>query len=137
MEDNMPENKKDEEQEKGFVVRDKRFGAKKEVEGESQGKEGEKMDQSIKKDKEQEAPLPEISFINLIFSLSTSVLIQLGEIQDPVTQQLAKNLPLAKQTIDLIGMLKEKTKGNLTTDEEKALENILYDLRIRYVKFAG
>lgn len=133
----MSENKKDEEQEKGFVVKDKRFSAKKEAEGESQVKEGETIEESIKKDKQQETPLPEISFVNLIFSLSTSALIQLGEIQDPITQQLAKNLPLAKQTIDLIGMLKEKTKGNLPTDEEKVLENILYDLRIRYVKATG
>ncbi len=137
MEDDMSENKKDEEQEKGFVVKDKRFSAKKEAEGESQVKEGETIEESIKKDKQQETPLPEISFVNLIFSLSTSALIQLGEIQDPITQQLAKNLPLAKQTIDLIGMLKEKTKGNLPTDEEKVLENILYDLRIRYVKATG
>jgi hypothetical protein len=48
-----------------------------------------------------------------------------------------KNLPLAKQTIDLIGMLKEKTKGNLTSDEEKLMENMLYDLKMRYVKAAG
>jgi hypothetical protein len=61
----------------------------------------------------------------------------LGEIQDPVTQQLAKNLPLAKQTIDLIGMLKEKTKGNLNPEEEKFIEHILYDLRMRYIKAAG
>jgi len=133
----MPENKKDEEQEKGFVVKDKRFSAMKEAEGESQVKEGERIEESIKKDKQQETPLPEISFINLIFSLSTSVLIQLGEIQDPITQQLAKNLPLAKQTIDLIGMLEEKTRGNLTSDEGKILENILYDLRMRYVKATG
>ena len=69
--------------------------------------------------------------------MSTSVLIQLGEIEDPINQQSAKNLPLAKQTIDLIGMLKEKTKGNLTPDEEKVVENILYDLRMRYVKALG
>ncbi len=133
----MPENKKDEEQEKSFVVKDKRFSARKEAEGESQVKEGERIEESIKEDKQQETPLPEISFINLIFSLSTSVLIQLGEIQDPITQQLAKNLPLAKQTIDLIGMLEEKTRGNLTSDEGKILENILYDLRMRYVKATG
>jgi len=133
----MPENKKDEEQEKGFVVKDKRFSAMKEAEGESQVKEGERIEESIKEDKQQETPLPEISFINLIFSLSTSVLIQLGEIQDSITQQLAKNLPLAKQTIDLIGMLEEKTRGNLTSDEGKILENILYDLRMRYVKATG
>ncbi len=130
----MAEDKKDEEQEKGFVVKDKRFSAKKEAEGEAKDKEGDRVDESTKKSIEQEAPLPEISFVNLIFSLSTSALIQLGEIQDPITRQSAKNLPLAKQTIDLIGMLKEKTKGNLTTEEEKMLENILYDLRIRYVK---
>jgi hypothetical protein len=100
-------------------------------------KEGGRIEEPPKEDTKQEIPLPEISFINLIFSLSTSVLIQLGEIQDPVTQQLAKNLPLAKQTIDLIGMLKEKTKGNLTSDEEKLLENILYDLRMRYVRATG
>lgn len=133
----MGEDKKDEGQEKGFVVKDKRFSARKEAEGESQVKEGGRIEEPPKEDTKQEIPLPEISFINLIFSLSTSVLIQLGEIQDPVTQQLAKNLPLAKQTIDLIGMLKEKTKGNLTSDEEKLLENILYDLRMRYVKATG
>ncbi len=133
----MAEDKKEEEQEKGFVVKDKRFSARKEAEGKSQVKEGESVEEPPKEDMKQEAPLPEISFFNLIFSLSTSALVQLGEIQDPVTQQLAKNLPLAKQTIDLIGMLKEKTKGNLTSDEEKVLENILYDLRIRYVKATG
>ena len=133
----MPENKKDEGEEKGFVVKDKRFSARKEEEGESQVREEGKIEEPLKEDIRQEVPLPEISFINLIFSLSTSVLIQLGEIQDPVTQQLAKNLPLAKQTIDLIGMLQEKTKGNLTSDEEKLLENILYDLRMRYVKATG
>ncbi len=130
----MAEDKKEEGQEKGFVVKDKRFSARKEAEGESQVKEGGRIEEPPKEDTKQEIPLPEISFINLIFSLSTSVLIQLGEIQDPVTQQLAKNLPLAKQTIDLVGMLKEKTKGNLTSDEEKLLENILYDLRMRYVR---
>ena len=133
----MTEDKKDEGQEKGFVVRDKRFSARKEAEGESQVKEGGRIEEPSKEDMKQEVPLPEISFINLIFSLSTSVLIQLGEIQDPVTQQLAKNLPLAKQTIDLIGMLKEKTKGNLNPEEEKFIEHILYDLRMRYIKAAG
>ncbi len=134
----MVEGKKNEEQEKGFVVKDKRFTAKKEKPEEKfETKEGARIEEPPREDVKQEGPLPEISFINLIFSLSTSVLIQLGEIQDPVNQQLAKNLPLAKQTIDLIGMLQEKTKGNLTPDEEKAVENILYDLRLRYVKAIG
>jgi hypothetical protein len=75
--------------------------------------------------------------MNFMLSLSTSALIQLGEIPDPITKQPVKELTLAKQTIDLIGMLQEKTKGNLTPEEEKMLEYILYDLRMRYVKAAG
>jgi hypothetical protein len=130
----MEEEKKEEVQGKGFVIKDKRFSAKKESEGESQAKGEEGKEGPPKEDVRQELPLPEISFTNLIISLSTSALIQLGEIQDPLTQQSAKNVPLAKQTIDLIGMLKEKTKGNLTSDEEKVVQNILYDLRMRYVK---
>ena len=126
----MGNNKKDEEQEKGFVVRDKRFSAKREGEEEPEAKEEEKSE-------EREIPLPEINFTNFLFSLSTSALIQLGEIQDPLTQKTSKNLPLAKQTIDLIGMLREKTKGNLSPEEENFLDSILYDLRMRYVKAAG
>jgi len=134
----MGEAKNNEEMEKGFVVKDRRFSAKKEAEGESQIKEEEKREE-VKKGEtpRQEIPLPEINFINFIFSLSTSALIQLGEIQDPLTQQQVKDLPLAKQTIDLIGMLREKTKGNLTPDEEKLIETVLYDLRMRYVKATG
>ena len=134
----MGNDKKDHEQETGFVVRDKRFSAKKEGEGESKAKEEEKREESPREDIFwKEIPLPEINFTNFLFSLSTSALIQLEEIQDPITQKLSKNLPLAKQTIDLIGMLKEKTKGNLTPEEERFVDNILYDLRMRYIKAAG
>jgi hypothetical protein len=135
----MADNKGNEEQEKGFVVKDRRFTAKKQEEEPAQpdttqlnGEKGEDAphDESVG----QETPPPEITFASLLFSLSTSALIQLGEIQDPMSKQTAKNLPLAKQTIDLIGMLKEKTKGNLTSDEEKLMENMLYDLKLRYVK---
>ena len=135
LEDIMGSDKEKTEQEKSFTVRDKRFSAQKEGEGDSKVKEekkGEEFDAGGSPD--QEAVLPEINFINFLFSISTSALIQLGEIQDPVSQQSAKNLPLAKQTIDLIGMLKEKTKGNLTPEEAKLIENILFDLRMRYIK---
>ena len=126
-----------EEKEKGFVIKDKRFSAKQEGEETSQPKEEMKQEVQGEEKMEQEAPLPEITFTSLVFSLSTSALIQLGEIQDPASKQSGKNLPLAKQTIDLIGMLKEKTKGNLTSDEEKLLDNLLYDLKMRYVKAIG
>jgi hypothetical protein len=134
----MGNDKKNEEQEKGFIIKDKRFSAKKEDEQESKIKKEAKTEEPVGEDAStQEGPLPEIDFTHFIFSLSTSALIQMGEIQDPFAQKLVKNLPLAKQTIDLIGMLQEKTKGNLTPDEQKVMEYVLYDLRMRYVKSVG
>jgi len=133
----MVDDKRDQEQEKSFVVKDKRFSAKKEEKVESQIKEEGKTGEALREEtSSQKGPLPEIDFNSFIFSLSTSVLIQLGEIEDPFTQKLVKNLPLAKQTIDLIGMLKEKTKGNLSPEEDKVIDYVLYDLRMRYVKTA-
>ncbi len=134
----MENNKKEKDQEKTFVVRDKRFSATKEEKEEHQAKQEAKTEEPAQGEASaKEEVLPDIDFNSFIFSVSTSALIQLGEIEDPFTQKPAKNLPLAKQTIDLIGMLKEKTKGNLTPQEEKVIENILYDLRMRYIKAAG
>ena len=65
------------------------------------------------------------------------MLVHLGVMDDPSTGEKVKNLPLAKQTIDILGMLEEKTKGNLVEDEEKMLKNILYDLRMIYIKEKG
>jgi len=132
----MADEKRNEEKEKSFVVRDKRFTAQKEEEKVSPGNE--KMEEPLREEVSgEEVPLPEINFTSFIFSLSTSALIQLGEIEDPFTQKQSKNLPIAKQTIDLIGMLREKTKGNLPSEEGNFLDNVLFDLRMRYVKAAG
>lgn len=133
----MANDRKGEEQDKGFVIRDKRFSAPKEEKESRVNEEGETRETSKEEVSPEEGPLPEIDFKNFILSLSTSALIQLGEIQDPFTQKVTKNLPLAKQTIDLIGMLKEKTKGNLSSEEGKIVEYVLYDLRMKYVKAAG
>ncbi len=134
----MENDKRDEEQEKGFVVRDKRFSAAKEEKVEPKINEEAKTEGAPEENiSAPEGPLAEIDFTNFMLSLSTSALIQLGEIQDPFTKESTKNLPLAKQTIDLIGMLKEKTKGNLSPEEQKVVEYVLYDLRMRYVKAAG
>jgi len=133
----MERDKDEKNQEKSFTVRDKRFSATKEEKERQAPGEGKTQETGREADSAKEEALPEIDFNSFIFSLSTSALIQLGEIEDPFTQKLGKNLPLAKQTIDLIGMLKEKTKGNLTSQEERVIENILYDLRMRYVKAAA
>ena len=82
---------------------------------------------------QEQIPLPEVNFATFVFSLSTSALMNLGELPDPQTRQVTKNLPLAKQTIDILGMLKEKTKGNLDGEEENLLSNLLYELRMKYV----
>jgi PBP1b-binding outer membrane lipoprotein LpoB len=81
--------------------------------------------------------LPALNFATFIFSLNSSALVQLGMIEDPMTSQKIKNLPLAKQTIDILSMLEEKTRGNLEADEAAMLKNVLYDLRILYVKEKG
>lgn len=136
----MAEEKRNEEREKekGFTVKDRRFTAQKDEERSAPREE--KKERPTEEPIEEEAPrgpLPEISFTSFIFSLSTSALIQLGEVEDPISKKQAKNLPLAKQTIDLIGLLKEKTKGNLTLEEERFLDQILFDLRMRYVRAVG
>lgn len=78
--------------------------------------------------------MPEIDFATFILSLSHSALVNLGEAPDPDTQQIAVSLPIAKQNIDLLGLLEDKTKGNLTGDEERLLAQVLFDLRMRYVE---
>ncbi len=78
-----------------------------------------------------------ITFSTFILSLNTAALVHLGELPDPVTKKKQVNLTLAKQTIDTLEMLKEKTKGNLTIEEEKLLQSILYELKLKYVKLAG
>lgn len=79
-------------------------------------------------------PLPPVDFQTFVISLGSSALLQLGEIEDPTTGEKQKDLVLAKHTIDLLSMLQAKTKGNLTAPEEKLLESLLYDLRLRFVE---
>ena len=80
------------------------------------------------------APLPEVNFSSFLLSLSSSTLLHLGEIADPQSGEKKKDLALAKQSIDIIVLLKDKTKGNLTQEEEKLLDHLLYDLRMRFVE---
>ena len=77
--------------------------------------------------------LYEFGFSTFILSLSTSVLVHLGELPDPITNKKEVNLHLAKQTISIIEMLKDKTKGNLTSEEETLIDSVLYDVRLKYL----
>lgn len=86
---------------------------------------------------EERQTLPEITFPSFIFSLSSTAFVSLGAVPNPETGQMEKNLPLAKQTIDLLGLLREKTRNNLTPEEDNLFDHLLYDLRMAYVREVG
>ena len=122
----------------GFTVRDRRAF---DSEGEVKESAKAEKEEDKKKDKDREekkergaAPLPEVNFSSFLLSLSSSILLHLGEIADPQSGEKKKDLALAKQSIDIISLLKDKTRGNLTEEEEKLLDHLLYDLRMRFVK---
>lgn len=109
--------------ERGFIVVDKRASA----EGEAASAAG----------AEPEAPrgLPRPDFAALVISLGHSALFHLGLVPDPQTgRHGARDVALARQTIDTVEMLEEKTRGNLTPDEARLLEDLLYDLRRRFLE---
>ncbi len=78
--------------------------------------------------------LPAVDFHTFVLSLGSSALLHLGELEHPDVGAPQKDLPLAKHTIDILAMLEEKTRGNLTPAEEKLIGSLLYDLRLRYVE---
>ncbi|MEZ4373438.1 MAG: DUF1844 domain-containing protein [Polyangiaceae bacterium] len=78
--------------------------------------------------------LPAIDFATFVLSLSHSALVHLGDAEDPSTGRRERNLPMARQTIDLLGLLQDKTRGNLDGGEERVLEQALIDLRLRFVE---
>jgi hypothetical protein len=129
------------EDKKGFTIRDKRASTQADETEKGEGPKAEaassREGRKAEEEKRERTPeLPEVDFSSFILSLSTSVLVHLGEVPDPMTQKPDRHLPLAKQTIDLLGMLKEKTQGNLTPDEEKLIDHLLADLRWRYIREA-
>lgn len=148
----------EEQEKKGFVVRDRRRIVLDEADKEEKGRESteastepprteafqaadrEKVEPGAARSEEEgktARPYPQVTFSTFVFSLSSSALVHLGEVPDPSTQKVEKDLPLAKQIIDTLAMLQEKTKGNLDKDEEQLLQTVLYDLRLRFVKQSG
>ena len=107
--------------ERGFIVVDKR------------GSETEESQSGRSAEAPRELPKPD--FAALAISLAHSALYHLGLVPDPQTGQKGqRDVALARQTIDTIEMLEEKTRGNLTPDEARLLEDLLYDLRMRFVE---
>jgi len=140
-----------EPEDKGYTVEDRRYlhlseaekaklrekGGTKEAAAETAFQEASQKAAAEADKTAQEVPLPEITFSSLIFSLSSSAFVNLGAIPDPNTGKVEKNLPLVKQTIDLLVLLREKTRNNLTQEEETLFDHLLYDLRMSYVREVG
>ncbi len=77
--------------------------------------------------------ITEVQFINLVSALAASAMQQLGKLVSPITGKTEINLLGAKSTIDLLAMLREKTKGNLNADEEQLLRSTIANLQLNYV----
>jgi hypothetical protein len=128
---------------KGFTVQDRRrFSPETGEAREDSSDRGDAPQSQAEAEQERtEAPaaesqesLPAINFSTFVISLSTQALMHLGEIADPQSGKISREIPVAKQLIDIIAMLRDKTKGNLDAGEDGLIENILYDLRMRYVE---
>ena len=128
----------DQDNDQSFRVTDKRSSARQDTDttppSPSETETHESFTQAAEPSMESEAMLfPEASFMTLIFSLYTHAQITLGVIPDPMTQQMYKDLEQAKYNIDLLDVLKAKTLGNLTQEEEQTLEQMLYEVRMAYI----
>ena len=132
----MEEKKKD----SGFVVKDKRyFGESAEEKPPEAAATAADDEQQEPKESSQSAPdarmnYPAVNFTNFVLSLSTSAFFHFGDFAETEGGTPQKNLPAAKQTIDILDMLHEKTKGNLDKNESGLIEGVLYELKMRYVK---
>ena len=124
------------EEEQGFVIRDKRGRGDESSASESSRPAA----SSPAPDPMHEAghePHPPVTFASFVFSLSTSALMLMGEQLDPRQGKIPVNLPQAKEIIDILSVLEAKTKGNLDTDEQGMLTDMLYALRMKYVDLAS
>jgi hypothetical protein len=76
----------------------------------------------------------QVDFTAFLFGLASTVMIHLGSTPHPETGKVKRDLSLARETLDLLGMLREKTRGNLNVDEERVFEKLLADLRLQFVE---
>ena len=130
----------------GFTIKDKRSSKQSEEEAkasdESQKKEPAAKEETPSKEEpsaKEEPPAQaegqdfELNFSTFVLSLSSSAFYHLRDIPDPMTGKKEENLPAVKQTIDILIMLQEKTKNNLDAEEAKLMEQLVYELQMKYV----
>lgn len=130
-----------EQEEQGFRVTDKRSFRDDDQAGapESSAKAEEKPadEQPLNKEEkplsEEEPPRPSIDFPSYILSYYTQGLVLLGEVPNPYTNKKEEDVEAVRHTIEILSMLDQKTKGNLTSEEAQLLENVLYELRMKFM----
>lgn len=122
------------EQEQGFVVRDRRTsgGSDAVPQPAAQAQQTPSQSTSAAEAPHEDHPRS-VTFSSFIISLGSSSLMLMGEQLDPRQAALPVNLPQAKEIIDLLSVLEEKTKDNLTAEEQTVLRDMLYALRMKYV----
>ena len=118
----------------GFVIKDKRSSQISEDDATFQDEqETNNQEKQTDSSKEKETEPFQVDFSTFIMSLTSSAFYHLGDMPDPSTGKKEVNLPAVQQTIDMLIMLREKTKGNLKDDEKKLLEQLVYELQVKYV----
>ena len=133
----------DEKKDSGFVVKDKRIFAEGNEAGEKESasplaEEKPNVQENVSDEsRDEKFEYPPITFTNFVLSLSTSALFHFGDFPDPASGKTQKNLPAAKQSIDILDMINIKTKGNLDEQENNLIQGVLYELKLRYVKENG
>ena len=127
------------DQEQGFVVRDRRgSGGSDSPSGSAESTKGAASSASASPvAPSQESPATPVTFASFVISLGSSSLMLMGEQLDPHQAPMPVNLPQAKEIIDLLSVLENKTKGNLTSEEQTVLRDMLYALRMKYVTLAS
>ena len=130
-----------EQEEQAFTITDKR-GFREEGEArapeDSQKPQEKPITEPSSKEEAKSAPQdipprPAIDFPSYLLSYYTQGLVLMGEIPNPYTNKKEEDIEAARHTIDILNMLEEKTKGNLSNDERQLLENVLYELRMKYM----
>ena len=116
----------------GFVIKDSRSSQISEEEAENQDSQESSNPAGTETGQQHQQPF-QIDFSTFIMSLTSSAFYHLGDIADPETGKTETNLPAVHQTIDMLTMLREKTKGNLNEEENKLLEQLIYELQMKYV----
>lgn len=126
------------EQEEGFVIRDRRGGSGPDRPSATVDAASgtQPRQQAAPSEPPQGSGIP-VTFSSFVISLGSSSLMLMGEQLDPKQPPMPANLPQAKEIIDLLSVLEDKTKGNLTTEEQAVLRDMLYALRMKYVSLAA